>query len=217
MRRWGMTLDKDTPGEEPVKWVKKPTKWMTNSPILAKLLQARCNGQHEHERLEGSSRTKQAESYPVSLVKAILNKVHQTKRMKIIWLKILYICSSLECFGNAKTTSRFHVHGSRCQGMTPVDVAWDSVLVRRTIDRKTGVVMLEDVRCSMDQTQLHRSFKGESPKVLTVFFSWEETPTVHAMSVVAHPWDKCQDPLHTCLLLWYFSLMERFHHMRSKP
>ena len=51
----------------------------------------------------------------------------------------------------------------------PIDVACDSVLVRRTIDRKTGVVMSEDVRCSMDQTQLHRSFKGESPKeVLTV-------------------------------------------------
>ena len=76
-------MDKDVSGEEPVKLVKKPTKWMTNSPILAKLLQARCNGQHEHERLEGSSRTKQAESYPVSLVKAILNKVHQTKRMKM--------------------------------------------------------------------------------------------------------------------------------------
>ena len=83
MCRWGMTLEKDIIEDETVKLVKKPTKWMTNSPILAKLLQARCNGQHEHERLEGSSRTKQAESYPVSLVKAILNKIHQTKRMKM--------------------------------------------------------------------------------------------------------------------------------------
>ena len=72
MCRWGMTLNKDTSDEEPSKLVKKPTKWMTNSPILAKLLQSRCNGQHEHERLEGSSKTKQAESYPVPLVKAIL-------------------------------------------------------------------------------------------------------------------------------------------------
>ena len=37
----------------------------------------------EHERVEGSSRTKQAESYPIPLVKAILNKIHQTKRMKM--------------------------------------------------------------------------------------------------------------------------------------
>ena len=83
-----------------------------------------------------------------------------------------------------KSMSRYDVN-------PPIDVAWDSVLVRGTIDRKTGVVMAEDVRCSMDQTQLHRSFKGESPKeVLTVFFSWEETPTAHAMSVVASPGDK---------------------------
>ena len=47
------------------------------------MLQSRCNGQHEHERLEGSSRTKQAESYPIPLVRAILNKTHQTKRMKM--------------------------------------------------------------------------------------------------------------------------------------
>ena len=58
MCRWGMTLDKDTSLEETTRLVKKPTKWMTNSPVLAKLLQARCNGQHEHEKLEGSSRTK---------------------------------------------------------------------------------------------------------------------------------------------------------------
>ena len=79
----GMTLNPGIPPDEETRLVKKPTKWMTNSPILAKLLLARCNGQHEHVRLEGSSRTKQAEAYPVALVKAILNKVHQTKRMKM--------------------------------------------------------------------------------------------------------------------------------------
>ena len=63
--------------------------------------------------------------------------------------------------------------------------------MRWTIDRKTGVVMAEDVHCSMDHMQLLRSFKGESPKeVLTVFFSWEETPTVHAMSVTEPPGNK---------------------------
>ena len=44
---------------------------------------------------------------------------------------------------------------------------------------------MQDVRCSIEQAQLQRSFKGETPKeVLTVFFSWEETPTVHAMSTI---------------------------------
>ena len=120
---------------------------MTNSPILAKLLQARCNGQHEHERLEGSSKTKQAESYPIPLVKCEDN------------IKV-------SCTG--KSMSRYDIN-------PPIDVPWDSVVVRRTIDRKTGVAMAEDVRCSLDAAQIHRPFKGESPKeVLTVFFSWEE-------------------------------------------
>ena len=196
MCRWGMNLDKDVSGEEPGKLVKKPTKWMTNSPILAKLLQARCNGQHDHERLEGSSRTKQAESYPVTLVKAILNKVHQTKRMKMDAnmakdpLHVQIPAMFWQCEDNIKVSctrksmSRHDIH-------PPIDVSWDSVLVRRTIDRKTGVVMSEDVCCSLDQTQLHRPFKGESPKeVLTVFFSWQETPTVHEVSVVEPPGDK---------------------------
>ena len=197
MCRWGMTLDKDDSGEDPVQLVKKPTKWMmTNSPILVRLLQARCNGQHEHERLEGSSRTKQAESYPVSLVKAILNKIHQIKRMKMDAnmskdpLHLQIPAMFWQCEDNIKVScarksmSRHDIH-------PPIDVSWDSVLVRRTIDRKTGVVMSEDVCCSLNQAQLNRPFKGESPKeVLTVFFSWEENPTVHALSAVTSPGDK---------------------------
>ena len=141
-----------------------------------------------------NSRTKQAESYPVSLVKAILNKIHQTKRMKMdanmakdpLHMQIpamFWQCEdNIKVSCTRKSMSRYDIN-------PPIDVSWDSVLVRRTIDRKTGVVMAEDVRCSMDQSQLHRSFKGKSPKeVLTVFFSWEETPTAHAG--VASPGDK---------------------------
>ena len=196
MCRWGMTLDKDTSDEEPARLVKKPTKWMTNSPILAKLLQSRCNGQHDHERLEGSSRTKQAESYPIPLVRAILNKIHQTKRMKIdanmakdpLHTQIpemFWQCeNNIKVSCTRKSMSRYDVN-------PPIDVPWDSVVVRRTIDRKTGVVMAEDVRCSMDETQIHRPFKGESPKeVLTVFFSWEEVSIVQTVSSIATPGDK---------------------------
>ena len=192
----GMTLDRDVSGEEPDKLVKKPTKWMTNSPILAKLLQARCNGQHEHDRLEGSSRTRRAESYPVSLVKAILNKIHQTKRMKMdanmskdpqhTQIPAMF----WQCEDNIKVTCT-RKSMARHDVQPPIDIAWDSVLVRRTIDRKTGVVISEDVCCSMDNSQLNRPLKGESPKeVLTVFFSWEETPTVQALSLGVSPGDK---------------------------
>ena len=196
MCRWGMTLEKGTTADETTRLVKKPTKWMTNSPILAKLLQSRCNGQHEHEKLEGSSRTKQAESYPVPLVKAILNKIHQTKRMKMdanmakdpLHMQIpdmFWQCEdNIKVSCTRKSMSRYDVN-------PPIDVSWDSVVVRRTIDRKTGVVMAEDLRCSLDTAQLQRPFKGESPKeVLTVFFSWEEDPVVQAVAVTVTPGDK---------------------------
>ena len=80
---------------------------------------------------------------------------------------------------------------SRYDTNPPIAVSWDSVVVRRTIDRKTGAVMAEDVMCSLNTTQLTRPFKGESPKkVLTVFFSWEETPMVQSISTVVSPGDK---------------------------
>ena len=82
---------------------------------------------------------------------------------------------------------------SRYDIKPPIDVSWDSVVVRRTIDRKTGVVMAEDVRCSLDDAQIHRPFKGETPKeVLTVFFSWEETPVVQSVSSTVDPGDKAR-------------------------
>ena len=171
-----MTLDKDTPLEDPTRLVKKPTKWMTNSPILAKLLQARCSGQHEHERLEGSSRTKQAESYPVPLVKAILNKIHQTKRMKMdanmakdpLHMQIPAMFG--QCEDNIKVSCT-RKSMSRYDTNPPITVSWDSVVVRRTIDRKTGVVVGEDVVCSLNANQLNR-------------------PVVQAMPTVTPPGDK---------------------------
>ena len=64
MCRWGMTVATRGEEEEHHKLVKKPTKVDDNSSLLAKILQVRCTGDHEHKRLEGSNLTKQAESYP---------------------------------------------------------------------------------------------------------------------------------------------------------
>ena len=97
-----------------------------------------------------------------------------------------------QCEDNIKVTCT-RKSMSRYDIKPPIDVSWDSVLVRRTIDRKTGVVMAEDVRCSMEPAQLHRMFKGESPKeVLTVFFSWEENPVVQTISSTESPGDKAR-------------------------
>ena len=66
MCRWGMHLaeEKENQGTEQAVLVKKPSKWMTNSSLLANLLGVRCTGGHEHSRLEGSQRTLQASRYP---------------------------------------------------------------------------------------------------------------------------------------------------------
>ena len=66
-------------------------------------------------------------------------------------------------------------------------------MVRRTIDRKTGVVMAEDVRCSLDAAQIHRPFKGESSKgSLDCFLLMEETPIIQSVSSTATPGDKAR-------------------------
>ena len=80
---------------------------------------------------------------------------------------------------------------SRYDTKPPISVSWDSVVVRRTIDRKTGVVLGGRRRVFIEPRQLNRPFKGASPKeVLTVFFSWEESPIVQAMSTVTSPGDR---------------------------
>ena len=54
---------------------------------------------------------------------------------------------------------------------TPRAIPWESVIVRRTINRKTGVVMAEDYTADLDESALNRPFRGSSPKeFLTVFF-----------------------------------------------
>ena len=44
--------------EERMQFVKKRTKWMTNSSLMANVLSARCRGRHTHSKLEGSNRLK---------------------------------------------------------------------------------------------------------------------------------------------------------------
>ena len=81
MCRWRMHLleEKESQNTDQPVLVKKPTKWMTNCPSLAALLNIRCLGGHEHSKLEGSRRTLQASKYPTSLVQGILNVVRKLK------------------------------------------------------------------------------------------------------------------------------------------
>ena len=85
MCRWGMHLteEKEDQGADQAVLVKKPTKWMTNCPLLATMLGVRCLGGHEHSRLEGSHRTLQASKYPVSLVQGVLNACRKLKNRMV--------------------------------------------------------------------------------------------------------------------------------------
>lgn len=74
MCRWGMK-SKDASGES---YVKKPTRWMTNSPELAKILEGTCANDHpniakwhRHVHLV-NGRAKMARIYPKALVQGIL-------------------------------------------------------------------------------------------------------------------------------------------------
>ena len=110
---------------------------MTNSPLLAKLLQTRCSGDHEHLRLEGLGLTKKAESYPVMLVMSILGVVRQLKGLKtdanmpkdpvhLMIPEMLQQCEESISVSCGKSMTHFDI-------LPPIPVQWDSVVVRRTI------------------------------------------------------------------------------------
>ena len=109
----------------------------------------RCNGGHEHSKLEGAKRTLQASSYPTTLVQGILNTL---KRVKVRLADANHARDpthflipellrqtedeiSLVC--NRKQMSIYDMQ-------PPPQISIDQVLVRRTIDRRTGVVMAEE-------------------------------------------------------------------------
>ena len=55
----------------------KPTKFMTNAPPLAALLQQRCDRSHKHQALEGN-RCAAAAFYPLGLIRAIVVGMKRT-------------------------------------------------------------------------------------------------------------------------------------------
>ena len=73
MCRWKMKSC-DASGEG---YVKKMTRWVTNSGILAKILKGECNGTlHRHVHLV-NGRAREAQKYPAPLVRAILKGVQK--------------------------------------------------------------------------------------------------------------------------------------------
>ena len=100
-------------------------------------------------KLEGSKRTLQAAKYPTPLVQGILNVVRKLKTRLVVLtiheirfilrsqrvsvrqrMKIFLVC-------NRKQMSIFDMH-------PPLQISPDQILVQRTIDRRTGVVIAEE-------------------------------------------------------------------------
>ena len=192
MCRWGMHLSEESHNqgtEQPV-LVKKPTKWMTNCPALASTLGVRCVGGHEHSKLEGSKRTLQASSYPTALVQGILNTL---KRVKVRLADANHARDpthfmipellrqtedeiSLVC--NRKQMSIYDMQ-------PPPQISMDQVLVRRTIDRRTGVVMAEENVHELSTDEQTRRFLEKVPKeVLTIFFYWDGARVLPSINAV---------------------------------
>ena len=72
MCAYGMKI----PDKEGNEFVFKPTRFLTNSPLLAAQLERRCDKSHQHARL-ASNRTKQAAIYPPQLIEAICNGINE--------------------------------------------------------------------------------------------------------------------------------------------
>ena len=53
-------------------YVKKPTRFLTNSTFIGEALSLKCQGQHRHIELTGGGRTKRADVYLDELCRAIL-------------------------------------------------------------------------------------------------------------------------------------------------
>ena len=77
MCRWEMKLGDKLRGEYGVEeYVRKPTKWLTNSRRLAEILEGKCKNTegdwHRHVRVMGGNRSQLAAIYPPKLVAAVL-------------------------------------------------------------------------------------------------------------------------------------------------
>ena len=152
---------------------------MTNCKQLADFLSLRCGGNHSHVRLEGGNLTKRAASYPISLVRDILKVITKVKQLAktakypkdpthVIITESLR--ESEHAVQVAYTQNTLTAYDTR----TPRAIPWESIIVRRTINWKTGVVMAENYTSDLDESALNRPFKGSTSKeVLTLFFYWD--------------------------------------------
>ena len=201
MCRWGMHLaeEKEHQGTDQSVFVKKPTKWMTNCSLLATLLSGRCTGGHEHSKLEGSKRTLQASKYPTLLVQGILNVVRKLKTRLVDANHSRDPVHFMIPESLRQTEDEISLVCNRTQ-MSIVDmnpppqVSGDQTRVRRTIDRRTGVIIAEENVHDLPVEERTRRLLGQVPKeILTVFFYWDGDGVLPSVNTVRATKGKSQN------------------------
>ena len=75
--------------------VKKPTRWLTNSPCLADKLDKHCPGTHTHEQLLGG-KAKGAQVYPPQLCAAIVSAFAEQLKLDLNYMGLEAVESSTE-------------------------------------------------------------------------------------------------------------------------
>ena len=185
-----LTEERENQGTDQSVLVKNPTKWMTNCSLLATLLSVRCTGGHEHSKLEGSNRTTHASKYPIPLVQGILNALRKLKTRLIdanhsrdpvhfmIPESLRQTEDEISLVCNRKQMSIFDMH-------PPLQISADQILVRRTIGRRTGVVIAEENAHDLPLEEQTRRLLGQVPKeILTVFFYWDGDRVLPSVNAV---------------------------------
>ena len=138
----------------------------------------------------GSKRTAQASRYPATLVQGIVNTIKRVKSrltdanhardpahvMIPETLRQTEDEISLVC--NRKQMSIYDMQ-------PPPQISVDQILVRRTIDRRTGVVMAEENVHELPVEEQTRRLLGQVPKeILTIFFYWDGDRVLPSINVV---------------------------------
>ena len=147
--------------------VKKPTRFVSNCPLLLQALSKRCQRDHQHQQLEGSSRTAKAAAWPPGLCKAILAGINDSL------INIAFPAEALE---------------EAALGAEPIDAPDGEELMNAEL-RETPVPTAaagdfnEDVEIERHERQLEQGFEGEVELARVKRERWTSFPLATRASI----------------------------------
>ena len=132
------------------------------------MLSLRCEGNHVHVGFEDGNLTKKAELYSISLVKIVegdwedktILKNNKLSKGSNPYETSRFIEGIGTCDPDRLFQNTFSVHDIEL----PKRVPWESVVLRRTINRKIGGEVSEDYTMYLSKDNINRPFPGQIPK-----------------------------------------------------